>query len=167
MRGINEHLIDDARPHARGGMTMLRDVELKPGQVLYRFGDARRPGDGPWWWEAEHFRQIEGFARRHGYSLSYSARLHGAILFAWSNVDLLVRAEVTAPIVALKGRGLQVGGPSLGARMTPMQSVNEAYQLYIPGFGREVPSAFGPALNVVHRQRLEVRSPPWKRAGDD
>jgi hypothetical protein len=127
---------------ATAGLSMARPYPLQPGQVLYRFVDTRRqpPRDGangPWWFEYEPFQQIKHFGLRHGYSLSYSARIHAAILFEWSDVNGVVRAQVQQPLQAWKGRGRQVH--STGAdprdlpRMTPMQSVNEVYQLFIPG----------------------------------
>ena len=51
----------------------------------------------------------------------------------------VVRAEVLQPSRAWKGRGKQVEGTARDARdlprMTPMQSVHEVYQLFIPGIG--------------------------------
>ncbi len=136
--------------------------------VLYRFIDTTRRApavgaDGPWWFEFEHFQSIKHFAERHGYSFGYTARLFAAILYEWSEVNAVVRAEVAVPLVTWKGKGKQaiVGKdrplykPEFDPRdvnrtpsgliteresarvskMTPMQGPNEIYQLYVPGLG--------------------------------
>jgi len=79
---------------ARAGMSLIRPIEIYPGQVLYRFYDstrARTPeegADGPWWLEFEYFQTVKHFALRHGYTMSYSARLFAAILYEWSEIDV-------------------------------------------------------------------------------
>jgi hypothetical protein len=141
--------------HAMKGLAMARQVTIRPGQILYRFVDiSRAPGpipaaNGPWWFEYEAFQQIKHFGSQHKYSLEYSARLFAAILYEWSEVTGYVRAEVLQPLEVWKGRGRQVeakGGDSRDlATMTPMQSINEVYQLFIPGVhsGTKLfPSAF-------------------------
>jgi hypothetical protein len=142
---INGHLLEGARAAAYGGLQMVRAYDLAVGQVLYRFVDVTRStgprvaADGPWWFEYEAFQQIKQFGQRHHYSLEYSARLHAAILYEWSEITGVVRAEVLQPLQAWKGRGRQVAGQGKDrrdqSRMTPMQSINEVYQLFIPGFG--------------------------------
>lgn len=145
------------------------EYPVKKGTVLYRFIDTTRGAaivgaDGPWWFEFEHFQSIKHFALRNGYSLGYAARLFAAILYEWSEVNAVVRAEVTVPLVTWKGKGKQVivgkdrplDKPELDPRdvnrtpsglisaresmrvskMTPMQGPNEVYQLYVPGLGR-------------------------------
>ena len=133
--------------------------DLKAGCILYRFIDTGRrspeeAADGPWWFEYEHYSTIKHFAGRHGYPLSYAARLFAAILYEWSEVNAVVRAELLCPLQVWKGKGKQVeatgkdlrdiGSPQLGLtdkypsekrKMTPMQSALEVYQLYIPGLG--------------------------------
>jgi hypothetical protein len=134
---------------------MVRQHDLQAGQVLYRFIDVTRcPGprvgaDGPWWIEFEAFQQIKHFGLRNGYSLDYSARLHAAILYEWSEVTGVVRAKLTQPLQAWKGRGKQVESKGRDARdlpkMTPMQGFLEIYQLFLPGIGGQdslFPSAF-------------------------
>ena len=128
---------------AMTGLAMARPFALPPGQILYRFVDVTRfPGpipaaNGPWWFEYEAFQQIKHFGLRHDYSLEYSARLFAAILYEFSEVTGYVRAEVLQPLDAWKGRGKPVESKGKDRRdlprMTPMQSVNEVYQLFIPG----------------------------------
>ena len=77
------------------------------------------------------------------------ARLFVAILYEWSEVSGYVRAEVLQPLDVWKGRGKPVEATGKDRRdlqtMTPMQSVNEVYQLFIPGVSSETtlfPSVF-------------------------
>lgn len=143
----NESFIGGSSLEAMRGMGVLRAYDLARGQIIYRFIDiTRSPGpipaaNGPWWMEFETFQQIKHFGLRHGYSLDYSARLYQAILYEWSEVTGYVRAEVLQGLRCWKGRGKQVSSasrdPRDSATMTPMQSVNEAYQLFIPGITRE------------------------------
>jgi hypothetical protein len=137
--------VDALRVDALKGMMWLHSYDLVPGTILYRFVDLKRRGapwaaaDGPWWLEYEALQQIKHFGERYGYGLGYSARIHAAILYEWSDITGVVRAEVTRPLTAWKGRGQQVESSAKDSRdlprMTPMQSVNEVYQLYIPGVG--------------------------------
>jgi hypothetical protein len=143
----NQSFIAGSNLEAMRGISMLRTYDLVPGQIIYRFIDVTRsPGpipaaNGPWWMEFEAFQQIKHFGLRHGYSLDYSARLHQAILYEWSEVTGYVRAEVLQGLRCWKGRGKQVAragsDPRDSSTMTPMQSVNEVYQLYIPGITRQ------------------------------
>lgn len=127
------------------GMSMVRQQDLNPGVVLYRFidrsgGSPEIGANGPWWIEYEYFMKIKQFALQHGYSLSYAARLFAAILYEYSEVNGFVRAEVMQPLRCWKGRGKQVRSEGKDLRdlptMTPMQSVHEIYQLYVPGIVR-------------------------------
>jgi hypothetical protein len=164
MQPVNAHVMEVGRRAALSGLADLpREYPLVPGTKLYRFIDLiRNPNphhaaDGPWWWEFDPFQQIKHFGLRHGYSFEYSARLHGAILYEWSEVNAFVRAEVRQPLEAWKGRGRQVVSTGKdqrdSVRMTPMQSVNEVYQLYIPGIGGPE-SIFSSAMRVVDWQRM-------------
>jgi hypothetical protein len=158
MMAVNESLFAASMEKALEGMAMLRRYDLRRGQVLYRFVDVTRSpspqvaANGPWWLEYEAFQQVKQFGLRHGYSIDYSARLHAAVLYEWSEIGGYVRAEVVQPLVAWKGRGKQVAGTGKDARdlptMTPMQSVNEIYQLFVPGMHRGT-RLFGTALKFL------------------
>lgn len=139
------------------GMSMTRQIVIAPGQVLYRFYDARRAttpamgANGPWWLELEHFQTVKHFAARNHYSFSYAVRLFTAILYEWSEVNAFVACRTTSPLSAWKGRGKQVSSTRKDPRdlptMTPMQSILEIYQLYIPGLGGTA-SLAGQAIQV-------------------
>lgn len=143
MTHVNNLFFNQGAVKAREGMSMIRPIELPKGTVIYRFYDSNRstsPEDGArgaWWIEFEYFQQIKHFADQHGYSRSYAARLFAAILYEWSEVNAYVRCQVVEPLQAWKGRGKQVESKGKDARdlakMTPMQSVLEIYQLCIPG----------------------------------
>lgn len=167
MPAANEHFLAPSRAEASKGL-WPHEYSLGAQTILYRFIDTTRTtpeagADGPWWFEFEHFQSIKHFALRYGHSLGYTARLFAAILYEWSEVDAVVRAEVTVPIVTWKGKGKQIivgknrplfkpeidprdvfrtpmgliteRNPVRVSKMTPMQGPNEVYQLYIPGLG--------------------------------
>ena len=150
----NHELMSQGYHKALEGMSMVRQQNLNPGVVLYRFintsgGGPEIGANGPWWLEYEYFMKIKQFALQHGYSLSYAARLFAAILYEYSEVNGFVRAEVMQPLRCWKGRGKQVRSEGKDSRdlptMTPMQSIHEIYQLYVPGIvrgGSLVGSAF-------------------------
>jgi hypothetical protein len=145
MTPFNNPFVSAGYQKAREGMSLIRPVQLEPGQVLYRFYDssrARSPAagaEGAWWLEFEHFQTVKHFALRNGYTFSYAARLFAAILYEWSEVNAYVRCQVLKPLHVWKGRGKQVSSSGTDARdlptMTPMQSTLEIYQLCIPGIG--------------------------------
>ena len=168
MSVANRQYLASAYSEATKGL-WPHEYPVNAGTVLYRFIDTSRSAplvgaDGPWWFEFEHFQSIKHFALRYGYSLGYAARLFAAILYEWSEVNAVVRAEVSVPLVTLKGKGKQVivgkdrplskpeldprdvnrtpkgllseRAPTHVSKMTPMQGPHEVYQLYIPGLGR-------------------------------
>lgn len=185
MGTANLNFLPGSHAEASKGM-WPREQSINAGNILYRFVDIgpkahRCPNrssipvadmtailtaaaDGPWWFEFEHFQTIKHFAIQHGYTLGYAARLFAAILYEWSEVNAVVRAQVMSPLAVWKGKGKQVvvgahrplfrpecdardenwtqkglvtGSPDdpLVSKMTPMQGPNEVYQLYIPGLG--------------------------------
>jgi hypothetical protein len=107
-----------------------RKYSIPTGRILYRFidltkGPSSKGADGPWWFEYEHYRTIEAFAERHGYSLGYAARLFAAILYEWSEVNAVVRAEViNGPLFCWKGEGKQVSADSYDASGNLVPSKN-------------------------------------------
>jgi hypothetical protein len=163
MKPFNNPFVSAGYQKAREGMSMIRPVQIEPGEVLYRFYDASRArspaegADGAWWVEFEHFQTVKHFALRNGYTFSYAARLFAAILYEWSEVNAFVRCEVLKPLHVWKGRGKQVLSKGKDARdlptMTPMQSTLEIYQLCIPGIGGAGSLAFQ-ALKVLGADSL-------------
>jgi len=148
---------------ARGGIAIPRDYDVPFGHVVYRFFDRRRcPSDkaatmGGWWLEFEHYRSIEAFARRHGHSMNYAARLFLAIRHEWSEVDAVVRCRVRAPLRAWKGRGRVIESEVTDVRdqrrTVPVQGVLEVYQVYIPGLAWNGPLASS-AFDVLGSERI-------------
>lgn len=159
MQVLNGHLIPVSRANASQGMSMTRQIVIPAGQVIYRFYDARRapsPADGAngaWWLEFEQFQAVKHFAIRNGYPFTYAARLFAAILYEWSEVNAFVACRTTSALAAWKGRGKQVNSTGKDPRdlptMTPMQSILEIYQLYVPGLG-------GPASLAARALRVQA-----------
>lgn len=161
---INQELMSQGYHRALEGMSMVREYDLAPDLVLYRFidtsnGSPEASANGPWWLEYEYFMKIKQFALQHGYSLSYAARLFAAILYEYSEVNGYVRARVLQPLRCWKGRGKQVRSAGKDPRdlptMTPMQSIHEIYQLYVPGIVRGG-SLFGSAFKFLEYTPLPV-----------
>ncbi len=140
---FNQVGFEESRPHALRGISSPLKVKLPAGHFYFRFvneahsSKANQYVAGPWWFEFEQFHKIERFAKQHGYSLGYSARLHAAILYDWSEIKGLIRARLSNPLLAWRGPGKQIRSkvrdPRDQKKMTPMQSVHQVYQLYIPG----------------------------------
>lgn len=168
----NQEVMSQGYHKALEGMSMVRQQELPLGQVLYRFidtsaGSPESGASGPWWLEYEYFMKIKQFALQHGYSLSYAARLFVAILYEYNEVNGFVRAEVIQPLGCWKGRGKQVRSAGKDSRdlptMTPMQSIHEIYQLYVPGIVRDG-SLFRSALKFLEFIPLPI-SNHWPGTG--
>jgi hypothetical protein len=156
-----------------------REHEIQKGTILYRFIDLSRTpsaigSDGPWWFEFEHYQRIRHFALQHGYSLGYCARMFAAILYEWSEVNAVVRAEVVqGPLKVWKGKGKQVeadggdprdvavqhgmltqGTPEPSRKMTPMQGHLEVLQLFIPGLGKPY-RRFGALMKLLGTEQIQ------------
>jgi hypothetical protein len=165
-RGRDEELQNNANgPYWKGSYSLAmkglwpHQSSIAKGIILYRFVDLSKApsaiaADGPWWFEFEHYQRIRHFSLQHKYPLGYCARMFAAVLYEWSDVNAVVRAEVTAgTLLVWKGKGKQVSasgkdprdvstshGLVTGTRastpkMTPMQGPLEVLQLYIPGLG--------------------------------
>jgi hypothetical protein len=112
-RHVNSAYWGGSYPAAAQGIWPRQSVVTRYTK-LYRFIDLSKApsllaADGPWWFEYEYFQKIKHFADQHGYSLGYCARMFAAILYEWSEVNAVVRAEVTSgPLLVWKGKGKQV-----------------------------------------------------------
>ena len=139
----NGEYTDNAFVKAMTGISNPVDYSVPRGTRLFRFVDINRGphrivANSPWWIEFEQFNNMKHFAERGGYDLSYCARLFLAVLHEYGEVTGYVSALTTLPLKAQRGRGtVQYSAgkdPRDPQRMIPMQSINEVYQLYIPGF---------------------------------
>jgi hypothetical protein len=158
----NGDYTDGAHIRAMEGIAVPIEYNIPRQCHLFRFvdigrGPHREVANRPWWFEFEYFKQIESFAQRHGYDLPHCARLFLAILHEYSEITGYVSAWTNLPLKAYKGRGKVVESTGKDARdpsrMIPMQSVNEVYQLYIPGLGRGLP-VFDRAFTRLSYHRL-------------
>lgn len=131
------------------------------GSKLYRFVDINRgphrvQANSPWWFEFEPFENVRQFAERHGYTLDYCARLFLAVLHEYSAITGFVAAIVVRPLKAWRGPGsVQYSSgrdPRDPPRMIPMQSINETYQLFIPGLGRGSPVLDAAFTNITYHR---------------
>ena len=135
-----ERWFHDNQAVGTGGIVNPQPTRLPAGQYYYRFASSRSPREaqlgGGWWLDFENLARIRRFAADNGYRLRDAARLMLALPYAWTQVDLLLRARLTQPLRAYTGFGKPAqapnGGADRGTRWIPTQHV-AVRQLYIPG----------------------------------
>ncbi len=161
-----ERWFQDGQAVGSGGIARPQPTRLPAGQYCYRFASssssqAAQLGGG-WWLDFENFSLIRRFGTDHGHSLHDAARLMLALPYAWTRVDLLVRALVRQPLRAYTGLGkpaqgsahAAAAGDDRGTRWVPTQHV-AVRQLYIPGLCEPVDGK--PLYASVFQQPVEVR----------
>jgi hypothetical protein len=135
-----ETWFNDGQAVGSGGIRNPQPIHLPTGQFYYRFASSTSPREsqlgGGWWIDYENYRKIQAFAREHGYSMREAARLMLALPYAWTRVDLSIRAVLAVPAKAYAGEGKPArgadGGEDRGTMWIPTQHV-KVRQLYIPG----------------------------------
>jgi hypothetical protein len=123
-----------------GGILRPQPCHLPSGQYYYRFASTSSPREaqfgGGWWLEFEEYAKIRSFARENNYTIRDAARLMLALPYAWTRVDLLVKALLQKPLKAYAGEGKpaqgSTGGADKGTTWIPTQHI-KVRQLYIPG----------------------------------
>jgi hypothetical protein len=135
-----EAWFNDGQAVGTGGIFNPRREHLQAGNFYYRFASSNLPEanqrGGGWWIDFENFHKIRAFADHNSYSLRDAARLMLALPFAWTRVDLLIRAQLKVRLDAYAGEGKTAQGadqgPDAGTRWIPTQHIR-VKQLYIPG----------------------------------
>ena len=135
-----ERWLNDGQAVGTGGIVNPQPTRLPSGQYYYRFasstGSRHAQLGGGWWLDFENFALIRRFAAEHGYTLREAARLMLALPYAWTQVDLQLRALLRAPLRAYTGLGKPAqgaqSGPDRGTRWIPTQHV-AVRQLFVPG----------------------------------
>jgi hypothetical protein len=123
-----------------GGIRNPQPVHLRLGNFYYRFASSASPREsrlgGGWWIDFESFHTIRAFAQKTGHTIRESARLMLALPYAWTRVDLLIRAALQVQLKAYTGEGKPAAGsekgPDKGSVWIPTQHI-KIQQLYIPG----------------------------------
>lgn len=123
-----------------GGIINPQRTELSTGNYYYRFTSSDSPREaqlgGGWWLDFPNYRKIEVFARENGYSIRDAARLMLALPYAWTRVDLKVKALLALPMNAYAGEGKPAqgakDGDDKGTAWIPTQHI-KVCQLFIPG----------------------------------
>ena len=91
-----ERWFNDGQAVGTGGIVNPQPTRLPSGQYYYRFASSSSPREaqlgGGWWLDADNFNLVRRFAAQHDYTLREAARLMLALPYAWTRVDLLVRA---------------------------------------------------------------------------
>lgn len=135
-----ETWFNDGQAVGTGGIRNPQPISLRTGNCYYRFASSSSPREaqlgGGWWLDFENYKKIETFARQHGYSIRDTARLMLALPYAWTRVDLKIRATLALPTKAYAGEGKPAQGAKDGADKgtvwIPTQHI-KVCQLYIPG----------------------------------
>lgn len=135
-----ESWLKDGQAAGTGGILNPQPIHLRTGNYYYRFASSSSSHEaqfgGGWWLDYENYKKIERFAREHAYSLRDAARLMLALPYAWTQVDLRIRAMLVLPLKAYAGEGKPAQGARAGADKgtvwIPTQHI-KVCQLYIPG----------------------------------
>lgn len=154
-----ERWFNDGQGVGTGGIANPMATRLPAGHYYYRFASSHSPKPaqlgGGWWLDFENFQTLKRFADTNQYSLREAARLTLALPYAWTRVDLLVRALLAEPLRAYTGPGKPAQGASQGAdqgtRWVPTQHV-AVRQLYVPGLSTGAPALY----QTVFAQPVEV-----------
>lgn len=135
-----ESWFNDGQAVGTGGIRNPQPIHLPVGHYYYRFASSNSPREaqlgGGWWLDYENFKKIERFAQQNRYSIREAARLMLALPYAWTRVDLKIKALLAVPIKAYAGEGKPAqgskGGGDKGTVWVPTQHI-KVLQLYVPG----------------------------------
>jgi hypothetical protein len=135
-----ETWFNDGQAVGTGGIRSPQPCHLRTGNYYYRFASSGSSREaqlgGGWWLDFEGYRTILSFAQDNGYTVRDAARLMLALPYAWTRVDLLIRALLRQPLKAYAGEGKPAQGSNSGAdkgtAWIPTQHI-KVRQLYIPG----------------------------------
>ena len=156
-----ERWFNDSQAAGTGGIANPQPTRLPAGHYHYRFASSASSrhaqlGSG-WWLDFANFSLIRRFAGEHGYTLREAVRLMLALPYAWTRLDLQVRALLREPIRAYTGLGKPAQGadegPNRGTRWIPTQHV-AVRQLYVPGL--YIQGQDKPLYESVFAQPIEV-----------
>jgi hypothetical protein len=156
-----EKWLNDGQGVGTGGIVIPQRIHLAVGHYYYRFASGTTSREaiygGGWWIDFENLQLIRQFAESNGYSLREAARLMLALPYAWTRIDLQLRALLVQPMDAYAGYGKPAQGPAKGSdrgtRWIPTQHVR-VRQLYIPGLA--VKGSPSPVYRAAFAQPLQV-----------
>jgi hypothetical protein len=131
---------NDGQAMGTGGILNPQPTHLRTGNYYYRFASSNSPREaqlgGGWWLDYENYKKLEAFAQQNGYSIRDAVRLMLALPYAWTRVDLKIKALLVLPMKAYAGEGKPAKGAKDGADKgtvwIPTQHI-KVCQLYIPG----------------------------------
>jgi hypothetical protein len=129
-----------------GGILNPRRYELGVGSIIFRFGGGNAPAQkvaaGAWWLERREVEKLLAFANVHKITLPVATRYLALVPPEWSDMGLLVRARVRAPLLAWRGLGNSVAvrkDDGLGNVSLPHANeiaARRLNQLFVPGLWR-------------------------------
>ena len=116
------------------------EVRWTPRATLHgSFGLGSAVG-GAWWLEEEEFGHVRDFATASGITISEAVSTLCVIPPEWSDIDVLITARLTAPLLAYRGLPNPVDMRGAGGKHRHMaigrdHEGRQVRQLYIPGLG--------------------------------
>lgn len=138
-------------------MVRPRIVELRPGQIIFRWVDRRsgtveQKAAGPWWSTPQSVRQILKIAEAAQLpGTSEAARIYSKVARGWSALDQVVVAEVTQSIRCFMGMGRDIHDPKHRETWR-----HRGIQLYIPNLAVRVANNYF-ALSPEAKLHLHLR----------
>ena len=128
--------IDRHWPDLRAGMHSPECVVLEP-QKLYRFSSRclvpEKQISSPWWFGEADFKKLAPFLSLDSFNPGFIARLQGAVCYEWSTMDVLLTAELAAPIRVFQGPGKIQVERNKSQSVIIFQPPQDLSQTYIPG----------------------------------
>lgn len=166
----------------RSGMRSPRLRKMSAGTKVYRVGSAasaaagatRRadPEAGGWWFGQKAFNKIMADCVQHDSTnggLGWSARRAMAVLFGWSDCDVLVEGYLTESVALFYGKGHKQSEMSPVGKVT-YEGWKDVDQWYLPGMTERVSgggtkthtklSSLGKSAIHVYRT-CSIRSYKW------
>ena len=165
MAPLNSNLslaeIDKYWPDLRQGMHSPQ-CPLLSAQKIYRFSSHRLPEEkqitSPWWFADADFKKLGPYLRLDPTNPGLVARLQGAVCYEWSEMDLLITAELTCATKVFQGPGRIQVEPTKNDSVIIYQPPQDLNQTYIPGLrpgrGRPADPKVRQAIQFITRKRL-------------
>jgi len=136
-----------SRQRKFAGMGILNptreDFHPSKNARIYRFGHSGLTDEenlsSPWWMDFQNFVTIRGFAETNQTSLTIANRIHNAVDHSFGPADVLITAELQAPLRVFQGLGRPIAGEPIekdgkivraGLMFFPPRTVT---QTFIPG----------------------------------
>lgn len=124
--------LDDRPLHRRVRKDSL-GIEHQTGSTLSHRGLIGGALEGPWWLEEGEFEKVRAYARQQGISVGAAVSALCVVPAPWSDLDVVVSAQVMAPLLAYKGKPNPADVRGTHVPIVRDNAGDEIVQLFIPG----------------------------------